>query len=1168
LRLSKIKLAGFKSFVDPTTIHFPSNLIGIVGPNGCGKSNVIDAVRWVMGESSAKNLRGDSMEDVIFNGSSGRKPVGQASVELIFDNSDGAIGGAYASYAEVAIRRVLGRDGASVYYLNNTRCRRKDITHILLGTGLGPRSYSIIEQGMISRIVEARPEDLRGFLEEAAGISKYKDRRRETEHRIRHTRDNLDRLTDLRDEVTAQLERLKRQARAAERYRELKTEERRTEAELLALRLQDLNSEATNQKAAFGELENALQASIAKQRATEADIEKQRIERTEASDAFNIVQSEYYRVGADIARLEQSVQHRRELRQRQEREFEQADGNLSEIDDHINRDQQELSALVQTLERLGPGLEQASLSQRASASALADAEDGMEKWRESWEAVGEELAEVARVEHVEAAREEHLSEQIQGLQAEQQEVGEQQAAFSFAELEQQIETLVRNEETLKAAQGEAARALESVWGNIQKLREQDQKVSARLDQVRADLQADRGRLASLEALQQAALGQASGAVKGWLKARDIDSNPRLAENLRVATGWEKAVETVLGGYLEAVCVDGLEDVAAAIGDLGEGGVALFDASTPQNSGVSSVDSLASKVSEPAGAQRLLQKIKTADSLGEALRLARSLSADESVITADGVWIGPGWLRVNRSDDPRAGVIQRTEEIKVVTARIQEGSRRADEVEKMLSDTRTRLEQLEDTRTHAQAEATRRQNLYGETKAQLESGRSKLEHGRERAAYVARRLSELGSSLQNAEQSLVGSRDVAQSSQVQRGSLEERRGQLEKNRDFLAEQLAGARERAEADRQLTQDIAIQVESRRSSKESAGVVLGRLHQQRVQVTQRRDELSEQIESALGPIREEQTELEALLKQRLDVEQSLGTARSGLESIEQALRSLDEARMQCDQAVAEAREIADAARLSVREAEVRAEAVQEQFGKTGLDLSVINAELPEEADTPSWEEKLEKIEKRINRLGPINLAAIDEFKQQSERKEYLDAQNADLTEALDTLETAIRKIDRETRARFKDTFDKVNIGLQRLFPQLFGGGHAYLELDGEDLLSSGVTVMARPPGKRNSTIHLLSGGEKALTAVAMVFSIFELNPAPFCLLDEVDAPLDDANVNRFCEIVRSMSEHVQFLLITHNKTTMEMSNQLTGVTMNEPGVSRLVAVDIDEAVQLAAM
>ena len=1168
MRLSKIKLAGFKSFVDPTTIHFPSNLIGIVGPNGCGKSNVIDAVRWVMGESSAKTLRGDSMDDVIFNGSSGRKPVSQASVELVFDNSDGTIGGAYASYAEVAIRRVLGRDGASTYYLNNTRCRRKDITHILLGTGLGPRSYSIIEQGMISRIVEARPEELRGFLEEAAGISKYKDRRKDTEHRIRHTRDNLDRLTDLRDEVANQLDRLQRQARAAERYRELKADERRAEAELLALRLKDLNADAQKQKAAFGDLETALQAAIAGQRSAEADIEKHRQQRTEASDAFNEVQSEYYRVGADIARLEQSVQHRRELRQRQERELEEADGNLREIDDHINRDEQELSALVRTLDRLGPGLEQASLSQRASASALAEAEAAMEKWRQSWEAVGEELAEVARVEHVEAAREEHLNEQIKGLQAEQEDIGQQQAGLSFAELEAQIESLVRNEETLKAAQDEAARALETVWGNIQTLREQDQKVSGRLDQVRAELQADRGRLASLEALQQAALGQTSNTVKGWLKARAIENNPRLAENLQVAAGWEKAVETVLGGYLEAVCVDGLEDMAAAIGDLNDGGIALFDSSAGAEGAGHRDDSLANKVTEPTGASRLLQHVKTAGSLGEALRTARGLAPHESVITADGVWIGPGWLRVNRSNDPHAGVIQRTEEIKVVSARIKESSRRADEVQKMLSDTRTRLQQLEDTRTHAQAEATRRQNLYSETKTQLESQRSKLEHGRERAAYVARRLSELTQNREAAEQSLLSSRDVARSSQAERESLQERRAQLEKNRDFLNEQLASARERAEADRQLAQDIAIQVESRRSSRESAGVVLERLQQQRVQVTERRDELASQIEAALGPIREEQAELEELLNQRLDVEQALGTARSGLEAIEQQLRSLDEARMQCDQAVAEARDAADAARLGVREAEVRAEAVQEQFAKTGLDLAVINAELPEDADSPAWEAKLEKLERRINRLGPINLAAIDEFKQQSERKEYLDAQNADLMEALETLENAIRKIDRETRARFKETFDKVNAGLQRLFPQLFGGGHAYLELDGDDLLASGVTVMARPPGKRNSTIHLLSGGEKALTAVAMVFSIFELNPAPFCLLDEVDAPLDDANVNRFCEIVRSMSEQVQFLLITHNKTTMEMSRQLTGVTMNEPGVSRLVAVDIDEAVQLAAM
>ena len=1166
MRLSKIRLAGFKSFVDPTTVQLPSNLMGVVGPNGCGKSNIIDAIRWVMGESSAKTLRGESMADVIFNGSAARKPVAQASIELVFDNGDGAIGGAYAKYAEVSIRRVLSRDGTSSYFLNNTRCRRKDITHIFLGTGLGPRSYSIIEQGMISRLVEARPEELRAFLEEAAGISKYKDRRRETENRMRHTRENLERLADLREEVDKQLAHLKRQARSAERFKELKASERELQAQLLALKLRDLRRAVEAEEHAMRSSQTGLDAALAEQRSVEASIERVRVDLTERNDAFNEVQGEYYRVGADIARLEQSIQHRKELRGRQEQDLEATQSSLAEIVEHMERDRGELTELEQVLDELGPGLEQAQLSERASAEALAAAEAAIEAWRERRDQLNQRLAEAEQTIGVERAREEHGQNQAARFAQEQQRLTAERETLSSAELEEQLGGLVGAEQRLRVARDEAAKRLDALWRRIQSLRHQETEVAAALDTARGQLQDDRGRLASMEALQQAALGEVSGDVTAWLAAHDLAGRPRLAQALAVRDGWDRAVETVLGGYLEAVCVDGIDQVSGALGSLGDAGIMLLQVDSARSSNAG--PGLAAMVDGPQAAKELLANVRTAESLQQALSMRRQLDSHESVITREGIWIGPRWLRVNRSDDPRSGVLARGEEITRLRGAVDSGSRDVSTAEQRLTALRGQLDELEGQRSHAQVEAGESQESYVEAKAELDRCRSRLEQTQERAAELDRAITTVAGEVR-ANQTQIQQTEQRLSSAVEHvAQLEEERRQLEASGTHYRRQLQGARERAAADRELTQDMAIKVESRRTSRHSATVSLSRLASQRTQLEQREQGLRRQIESAAEPLDGENAELETLLGRRLLVEQGLNEARRAVETCDELLRELETERTAKEQAVNVAREQLDALRLKVREVQVRAETVAEQFAQTGFVLEDVVQALQEDATVASWEESLEKLERRIQRLGPINLAAIDEFQEQSERKEYLDTQFADLTDALATLENAIRKIDRETRTRFKETFDNVNAGLGELFPRLFGGGHAYLELEGDDLLSSGVTVMARPPGKRISTIHLLSGGEKALTAVAMVFAIFHLNPAPFCLLDEVDAPLDDANVGRFCDIVREMADQVQFVIITHNKTTMEMVNQLSGVTMQEPGVSRLVVVDIDEAVQLAAM
>ena len=1144
--------------------------MGIVGPNGCGKSNIIDAIRWVLGEGSAKTLRGDSMADVIFNGSSARMPVGQASTELVFDNSDGTLSGPYAAYSEVAIRRVVARDGTSQYFLNNTRCRRKDITHILLGTGLGAHGYSIIEQGMISRLVEAKPEEIRAFLEEAAGISKYKERRRETERRIRHTRENLDRLRDLREEVDKQLGHLQRQARAASRYKKLMAEQRQVGAELLALRLLGLKAEVHDEESKRNEKQTVLDAAIAEQRSTETRIEKLRVEHSVQSDNFNSVQGKYYKVGAEIARLEQSIQHRKELSQRQKEDLKVTDDQLGEIRAHIESDQVEIEEIDRLLRELSPGLEEAHLSHQTSLDALRQVEEASEEWQGGWEEVTDALAETERLEEVEEARLGHLGSQRQRLELERKKLVTERAELRTVDLEQRLDALVENEEVLSSECQEVNRVLDTTWQQIQSLQEHERKTLKNLEQVRGELHTDRGQLTSLEALQEVALvGHSSKQANHWLESQSLISKPRLVQSLVVEPGWERAVETVLSDYLQAVCVDSIEALAKSLSSLAEGGLTLLDQGGNKQFVDQDQEQKLSRYVQGHSVERLLGGVFVAESLAGAMEIRKRLKAHESVVTREGVWIGQSWLKIIRSDDPQAGVLARGDEITRLQDEVDVRIRRAEDLEKDLADTRRRLEDLEESRAKAQAEATERQQFYSETKSNLETTRMTLEQTSAHTATLDHKITDIDGEIRSLSDILMKSEEELRVARERRDELESSREELEGMRAHHQERLSDARIQVEKDRELTQEIALKVESRRSSKESAAAALDRVRTQQVHLTKRKSELQSQLEGAADPVADEARVLEERLGERLNIENRLSSARGATEEADARLRDASQQRIDQEQLVNAAREVLDGARLVVREIQVRAETVTDQLKQSGFgDVDSLVDKLDKEATVEVWEEAAAKLERRIQRLGAINLAAIDEFKQQSERKEYLDSQFADLAEALETLENAIRKIDRETRTRFKETFDAANVGLGRLFPRLYGGGHAYLELEGADLLNSGVTVMARPPGKRISTIHLLSGGEKALTAIALVFSIFELNPAPFCLLDEVDAPLDDANVERFSELVNEMSQQVQFVIITHNKTTMETMHQLTGVTMNEPGVSRLVAVDIDEAVKLAAI
>jgi chromosome segregation protein len=1168
MRLSKIKLAGFKSFVDPTTIPFPSNLVGVVGPNGCGKSNVIDAVRWVMGESSASRLRGDSITDVIFNGSSSRKPIGAASVELLFDNSETTLEGQYAKYAEIAIRREVSRDGISTYFLNGTKCRRKDITGVFLGTGLGPRSYSIIEQGMISRLIEAKPEEMRVFLEEAAGISKYKERRRETSNRIRHTRENLDRLMDVLEEVEKQIKHLDRQAKTAKRFERLKDDERRTAAELLALRLRGLDQRANDSQKVLSEKETALEAEIARQRKFEAEIEQLRAAQGDRSDEFNEVQARYYKAGSEIARLEQTIEHAHELRERQQKDLEQAIHGAKEIVGHINQDMSEIEQLELSLNELVPGLEQAKESEQLSLESLERAEQAIADWQALWDEYTDKSNQAQQILNVERTRTEEIESRIKSFSDRHQKLAVAEDDASQEELLKTFETLEKKEVRKRQAIEEFDRALADVGDKIRKLREQDVKLNKLVDERRVVLQSVEAKYASLEAVQKAALGQGDEGIKSWLKVAGLKENQRVAQSLDVVSGWERAVETVLGEYLQAVCVTDVATATASLSKLKSGSITLLLDQTEAEASDDESGALISKVGKaPAAVTQLLRTVRIAKSLDKALAVREKLQDGESVITNDGVWISRDWLRVSRDKDAKAGVLSREHDRRRLKADIREAKARSDGARKLVQDGRVRLTQLEERREKLQQNAASLLNEYAELKANLDSARYRMDQANARHAAITEERGDIEKEQFSAEEQARESRSRFEQASEYLAELEMHRESLELQRDELRAELDRVRAQADQDRQTAQEIAIQFESRRSTKDSAAQNLARMESQLRQFQAREIEIREQLEQREAPLAQAKCDLDEQLKVRVAVEEELAEARRQVEEIEHSLRELDRERMQADQSVGEVRSEVDEARMAFQEIRVRREGIADQVAQTDFELDSLLENLSEEIEIEGWEEKLEKVRRRIDRLGPINLAAIDEFKEQSERKEYLDAQLSDLNNALDTLQRAIRKIDRETRTRFRETYANVDKGFKRLFPKLFGGGHAYLELTGDDLLSAGVTVMARPPGKRNSTIHLLSGGEKALTAVALVFAIFELNPAPFCLLDEVDAPLDDANVNRFCDIVRDMADKVQFVFITHNKGTMEMARQLTGVTMQEPGVSRLVAVDLDEAVKMAA-
>jgi len=1168
MRLKHIKLSGFKSFVDTTKVSVPNNLIGIVGPNGCGKSNVIDAIRWVMGESSAKTLRGDSMEDVIFNGSAARKPVNRAYVELVFDNTDGTAPGSYAKFAEIAIRRELVREGGSKYFINRNRCRRKDIHDIFLGTGLGPRSYSIIEQGMVGRIVESKPEDLRVLIEEAAGISKYKERRRETENRIRHTRDNLSRVEDIVGELETQLRRLKRQANEAERYKKLKEEQRDLDSNLKTLRWSALHDKVKSKDVELERLQTEFESQVSEQRDVESQIEAMRQEQSDLTEVLNKVQADYYGIGGEIAALEQSIEHTRVTRKQQQDEFERLANSEREATLHLQQDDTRLAEAELMFVELEPMVATLAESYELAHSKFQQADDEFQNWQREWEQLNRDAADPEKEREVQSARIEEQERQIHHFTQRSEQVS---ATLSDIDSKINVEEIEQLKESVTQVDKECTElesTLQENDQNIIQLRSDLEESRERYNLVRHKLQDDSAQLNSLKALQAAALGEDNTEVNKWLQMRGIKDNPRVASKLQVKSGWELAVDTVLSRQLNAISVQQLEKLSSDFVDFKEGRVWVVDqSSAPVESSGAKLDLLSEKVSaNDVQVDGWFHGVYAVDTVADALQNRHKLSAHESIVTREGCWVGTNWASFG-TDQAEGGVLQREAQIEKLADSVDLASHDLQKIQSAAETDQDKIKTLESEREQARSEfrnkSHQRSDLHNQL-GRIEARSAELLTQRDNLLIekqeLSDRLAKAQDDVSNANKLMEDAKELATNFNV-------RREELSGQRTELSDELGRARQQERSARDERQAKQIELERLQSNRTGLVESIARLTQQLEGQSARRAELETIITNEEDPTEGLREQLQGLLERRLEVERDLSKARNELSEFENQMQSADQQRLGFDRKSKTVRDSLEGVRMSRQELVVRRNTISEELEKDEEAMLLLQQALPEELELSALEQKLADVVRKVERIGAVNLVAIDEYEECSERKVYLDKQHADLTEAMATLEAAIAKIDKETRSRFKETFDSLNEGFKQFFPKLFGGGSAYLELTGNDMLDTGVGVMARPPGKRNSTIHLLSGGEKALTAVSLLFAFFELNPAPFCVLDEVDAPMDDVNVERYAGVLKQLGEKTQLLFITHNKITMEVADILVGVTMAEPGVSRLVAVDVAEATAMAA-
>ncbi|MEN9916994.1 MAG: chromosome partition protein Smc [Pseudomonadota bacterium] len=1175
MRLESIKLAGFKSFVDPTTVVFPSNLTAIVGPNGCGKSNIIDAIRWVMGESSAKQLRGQSLDDVIFNGCHTRKPLGKAAIELNFDNSDASLGGQYSSYTQISIRREITREGQSIYSLNGTRCRRRDIRDIFLGTGLGPRSYAIIEQGMISRVVEAKPEELRAYIEEAAGISKYKERRRETELRLEHTQENLNRLNDLREELSKQLKHLQRQANAAERYKNFKQEERLLKAQLQTLRYQAFQKKLDTQLTEIQTVEEQLQTSQLEQQHLTAQIIADRAQQTQARLNCNNFQTEYYELGNTITRLEENLRTQTTQLQQNQLELADLDGKKLLLEQEFQSNEINQTQIKQTLNELQQKQTQLQATTEQSQALLKEAEKNFTEWQNKWEKIQTSFSEQKQQQHSAATQNHYHQQQLQTLKQRIQRLQhdhDEQAKILNSQNEQPedlnaVLTQVAEKQTqCKTQHEQTAQQILEQRSNLQ-------QIIKELDQLKSRLQITQGEYASLMALQQEALGKREHTLSQWFKKHNLTEQPRLAQLLQVEKGWERAVELALNQHIQAVCFTDRDSLDDFLNNPPPNTVSLMTKSMPCEHFASTFQNqlalapISSKFTAPWPLEHLLAGVYVAETMAEAMQHTKQLKSYESIITREGFCLGNHWIRLTANADQKAGLLQREREIVQLQKTQQDLQEQLDKKQIYFQHTQKQLKILEDSQVLQQKQHTELIAQHADLSARQTVQQARLNQAKQRIQAIQQELQEIK---QIEETTLIQLQQIDEKQKIndiQLQQIEKQRLAHLENKEDLQNQLNESVGSAKAYETELHQLELRLQATHHQLKAELNTLSNIKQQQLQLEQRLNQLHSLLDGAENPISSLEQQLNHSIEKRNELGAQLKASQTQLETVDNRIAHVESQLQTLETNLNLDRDTLEQQRLQSQELRVRAKTLEEQLQEQGYELEKLLLEIPsEQIDIAECEAQLTKITQRIEQLGAVNLAALEEQQIVSEREKYLEEQSKDLTTALEMLQTAIEKMDKETRNRFKETFDKVNQNFTTLFPRLFSGGVASLQLQESDVLNSGICIMAQPPGKRNSTIHLLSGGEKALTATALVFSFFQLNPAPFCMLDEVDAPLDDTNVLRFCKLVKEMSNEVQFIFISHNKVAIEMAQHLAGVTMHEPGVSRMVAVDLEKAIAMA--
>lgn len=1177
MRLKKLKLAGFKSFVDPTVVLFPSHRVGVVGPNGCGKSNIIDAVRWVMGESSAKTLRGSTMSDVIFNGSTTRKPVGQASVELIFDNNEGRLTGEYAQYAEISIRRVVSRDGQSAYYLNGTRCRRKDVGDIFLGTGLGARSYAIIGQNTISQIIEAKPEDLRLYIEEAAGISKYKDRRKDAQSRMENTRENLTRIHDIREELTKQVNRLERQSAAAEQYTTWEAESRQVQAECDGMRWREWNTQLTQQENRIQEAQTAWEGDLQQIASLDCNLTEIKKNQTIAMEAVQEKQASYYKFGTELARLKETMAHQQMLQTQSLQDLEKIKAELALSQERLEKDTQHCRFLSEETQQLDNEIVVLESAKNTSEIALRQAEKEQQDWQKSWDQFHQSTNDVIQKNKVLQTRIEHQEEVIRSTSNRLRTLEEELMRLGdTAVLEKELADDQLEESTLKETLDELKLSLEECvrTGTFHRESTEEQRRSA--DALKREIQQKQGELTTLEALQQAALGKKDEALKPWLQQKNLTNNQRLAQVITVEPGWEKAVESILDHWLHSICVKGMESLGT-LDSLVEGfptGDGILLDVTNGNSPIDLKNSsqLITKIQNlPTTVQHHLSNIYIAEDIQTAQTLLLSLPPEASIITRDGIWLGQGFIQWKRpaasQKNAHQGILERERAMKLLHKNIEQQETQWHTLNNAYEENLATIAEYDFKRSELMEQIQSINQKWADCGAHIRIKKNQINHIQQRSNQLTqdhthqknlfeqaqKQQEELNAHWEQSSTTLqkqeAEKTQWLESKAVLQANLEKQRHQMQQDRDhWHTQEMRRTRLKAEF---AALDNNIQQEQERKA-----ILEEKLENTIFQVDKNQAEgidLTPQWESI-----QIQHQTEALM---------LKDAEETFDKLNQQLKNSEQQRTIVENTLRDKQSRLEKLRLDAQTLKVKCQNIEEILTGLNVSLEIILTTLSPEANIEAWEKRVQTLQNKIRQLGPINLAALDEFKTESERKKLLDEQYEDLVKALEMLEAAIREIDQETRVRFQETYEKINHEFQLLFPRLFGGGQATMELTSSDCLEAGITIMAQPPGKRNSSIYLLSGGEKAMTAVALIFAIFQLNPSPFCMLDEVDAPLDDANVERFCNMVKEMSEHVQFIFITHNKITMELSTHLSGVTMHEPGVSRIVTVDVDEAISLVA-